>query len=402
MKPEIAFHKPFLSGNELSYIAQTVSRREIGADGVFTQRCAQLLRERLGVPAVFILNSCTAALEMAATLCELGEGDEVILPSFTFAATANAVLRAGARPVFVDIRPDTLNIDENLVEPAITRRTKAIFPIHYAGVACEMDRLMAIACRYGLRVVEDAAHAVNAFYRGRALGTIGDFGAYSFHSTKNYTSGEGGALCVRLPEKVERAEIIRDKGTDRSRFLRGEVARYSWVDLGGSYLPSEISCAFLCAQLEAMGRIKELRRRIFDDYYLYLSEFEEKGCLRLPRVPQDCDTNYHLFYILLPEKAVRDRLLKYFRQKGIQAHFHYTPLHSSPMGRTLGYSCGDFPLTEELSGRLLRLPLYPDLRPEEQVRIVDCLRSFFRKARATFQTPRSKSAGQSYIATRTA
>jgi dTDP-4-amino-4,6-dideoxygalactose transaminase len=324
-----------------------------------------------------MVSSCSAALEIGATMCEIGPGDEVILPSFTFTSTANAFVRLGARPVFVEIRPDTLNLDENLVEAAITRRTKAIFPVHYAGVSCEMDCLLAIAAQHNLRVVEDAAQGVNSFYKGRALGTMGDFGAYSFHSTKDYTGGEGGTLCIRSPENAARAEIIRDKGTDRGRFLRGQADKYSWVDLGSSYTPSEISCAYLYAQLEGMDDIRERRRKIFELYRVLLAEYEENGWLRLPRIPAGCEPNYHMCYILLPDHGTRHRLMLHLRENGIQSLFHYLPLHCSPMGQQLGYRKGDLPVTEDLSGRLLRLPFYPTLRPQDQLRIAKCIQTFF-------------------------
>jgi dTDP-4-amino-4,6-dideoxygalactose transaminase len=305
----------------------------------------------------------------------------VILPSFTFASTANAVVRLGAKPVFVDIRPDTLNIDENLVEAAITPRTKAIFAVHYAGVACEMDRLMAIAAKHNLWVVEDAAQAANGYYRGRALGSIGHLGAYSFHGTKDYTCGEGGALCVNSPEMSARAEIIRDKGTNRNKFMRGEVDKYSWVDVGSSYVPSEIACAFLYAQLEAMDRIKTLRCQIVQRYHNRLRQFEQLGLLRLPQVPAGCDSSHHMYYILLPDQETRDRLIGYLKEKHIRALFHFVPLHCSPMGERWGYREGDLPVTEQSSGRLLRLPFFPGLTEEEQETVVHSIESFFRVIR---------------------
>jgi dTDP-4-amino-4,6-dideoxygalactose transaminase len=378
---EIPFAKPFITGNELKYIAQVIASGGMSSDGRFTQGCAQILKKRFGIHEVFMVPSCTAALEMAAMLSGIGEGDEVLMPSFTFASTANAIVLRGAKPVFVDIRPDTLNIDESLVEAGITPRTKAIFPVHYAGVSCEMDRLMAIAGKHNLLVVEDAAQAVNGHYRGRALGSIGHLGAYSFHSTKDYTCGEGGALCVNSPEMAARAEIMRDKGTNRNQFLRGEVDKYSWVDVGSSYAPSEIACAFLYAQLEMMDRIKALRCQIFQRYQSRLSQFEQLGLLRLPQVPIGCDSSHHMYYILLPDQETRDRLIIYLKEKRIRALFHYVPLHCSPMGRRLGYREGDFPVTEQLSGRLLRVPFYPDLKEEEQETVVHCIESFFSGSR---------------------
>jgi dTDP-4-amino-4,6-dideoxygalactose transaminase len=382
LQSEIPFTRPFTTGNELKYISQVIASGSISSDGRFTQSCAQILKKRFGIHEVFMVPSCTAALEMAAMLCGLNTGDEVLMPSFTFTSTANAVVRLGARPAFVDIRPDTLNIDESLVEAAITSHTKAIFPVHYAGVSCEMDRLMAIAGKYNLLVVEDAAQAVNGYYRGRPLGAIGHLGAYSFHSTKDYTCGEGGALCVNSPEMAARAEIIRDKGTNRNKFLRGEVDKYSWVDVGSSYVPGEIACAFLYAQLEAMDRMKTLRCRIAQCYQSHLSPLEQRGLLRLPQVPIGCDSSHHLYYVLLPDQETRDRLIAYLRERRIRALFHYVPLHCSPMGRRLGYREGDFPVTEELSGRLLRLPFYSDLKEEEQATVVHFIESFFSGTRA--------------------
>jgi dTDP-4-amino-4,6-dideoxygalactose transaminase len=350
----------------------------IAGDGHFTQQCARLLEERFGIHKVLLTPSCTAALEMAAMLCDLGPGDEVILPSFTFVSTANAVVRLGAKPVFVDVRPDTLNIDDALVEEAITERTRAIVPVHYAGVGCEMDRIMTIASRYNLRVIEDAAQGVNAFYNGRALGSIGQLGTYSFHETKNYICGEGGALCINSPELVERAEIIRDKGTNRRQFFRGQVDKYTWVDVGSSYVPSEICSAFLYAQLEMLESIAERRHRIYQFYRQRLKPLEAEGLLRLPQIPNDCDSNYHMFYIVLPTADIRNCLLDHLKAEAIHAVFHYVPLHNSPMGRTFGYEDGDLPVTEELSARLLRLPFFYDISPDEQQRVVDAVHAFYR------------------------
>jgi dTDP-4-amino-4,6-dideoxygalactose transaminase len=377
----IPFNKPFIVGKELFYIAQAVTYGNIAGDGHYTQQCSRLLEERFGIRKVLLTPSCTAALEMATMLCDLGPGDEVILPSFTFVSTANAVVRLGARPVFVDIRADTLNMDEDAVERAVTPQTRAIFPVHYAGVGCAMDDIMAIATRHGLKVLEDAAQGVNAFYKGKPLGSIGALGAYSFHETKNYICGEGGALCINDPDMIERAEIIRDKGTNRKQFFRGAVDKYTWVDVGSSYVPSEICSAFLYAQLELLDAITERRRRIYETYEQRLRPLEEEGLLRLPRLPEDCDSNYHLFYILLPDTPTRDALMAHLRQNGILAVFHYIPLHSSPMGQKFGYNDGQLPVTEELSGRLLRLPFFYGLTEDEQGRVVDGIRTFL-EARA--------------------
>lgn len=376
MPPRIPFNKPFIAGKELYYIAQAVTLGNIASDGYFTEKCSRLLEERYGIHKVLMTPSCTAALEMAAILCDLRPGDEVILPSFTFVSTASAFVRLGAKPVFIDIRPDTLNIDENLIEAAITPKTKAIFPVHYAGVACDMDRIMAIAKKHNLLVVEDAAQGVNAFYDGRALGSIGHFGTYSFHETKNYICGEGGALCINSPEMVERAEIIRDKGTNRQQFFRGQVDKYTWVDLGSSYVLSEISCAFLYGQLEMLDAIAERRRKIYQLYHLRLKPLEAAAFLRLPSIPEHCVSNYHLLYLLLPDVRTRNELLDFLKQGGIEAVFHYVPLHSSPMGRRFGYKDGDLPITEDLSGRLLRLPFYYEITEVEQKHVVEQLTSF--------------------------
>jgi dTDP-4-amino-4,6-dideoxygalactose transaminase len=376
VQPKIPFNKPFLTGKEIEHIASAINNSGIAADGYFTRRCAELLADRFSIIKVLMTPSCTAALEMAAILCDLKPGDEVIMPSFTFVSTANAVVRCGAKPAFADIRPDTLNIDERLIEQRITANTRAIFVVHYAGVSCEMDKIMAIADKHELIVVEDAAQGVNATYNGRALGSIGHLGAYSFHDTKNYVSGEGGALCVNSPEFVERAEIIRDKGTNRSQFFRGEVDKYTWVDVGSSFVPAEIACAFLLAQLEAMDEITARRREVHQFYLENLSPLEEKELLTIQRTPAGYETNFHMFYVLLRDGKTRDGLMAHLKQNGISAVFHYVPLHTSAMGKQFGYREGDLPLTEDLSARLLRLPFYPDITRDEQMRVVSCLSDF--------------------------
>jgi dTDP-4-amino-4,6-dideoxygalactose transaminase len=380
MPPRIPFNKPFIAGKELHYIARAVALGNIGGDGHFTQQCCRLLSERFGIRHVMMVPSCTAALEMAAMLCNLGPGDEVILPSFTFVSTANAVVRLGARPVFVDVRPDTLNLDETLIEDAITPRTRAIFPVHYAGLGCAMDRILAIARGHGLRVVEDAAQAVNSYYAGKALGSLGDLGTYSFHETKNYICGEGGALCINDPALLERAEILRDKGTNRRQFFRGQTDKYTWVDVGSSYVPSEICCAFLYAQLEMMDAITQRRRRLYEAYHDALAPLQVEGVLRLPCIPEDCQGNYHLFYVLLPNARLRDGLLAHLNARGIHAVFHYVPLHSSPMGQRLGYRAEDLPVTEDVSGRLLRLPFYHEMTEDEQAEVVAEVRAWTRSS----------------------
>ena len=370
MLPHIPFNKPFITGKELCYIAQAITAGQVAGDGEFTRRCSRVLEEQFGIQKVLMTSSCTAALEIAAMLCELGPGDEVILPSFTFVSTANAFIRGGATPVFVDIRPDTLNLDEHLLEAAVTPRTRVIVPVHYAGVACAMERLMTIATHHQLVVVEDAAQGVNAFYAGRALGSMGHLGTYSFHATKNYIAGEGGALCLNAPALVDRAEILRDKGTNRRQFIRGEVDKYTWVDVGVSAAPSELCCAFLYAQLQMLDVMTARRRHLYETYYDRLRPLEARGLLRLPCIPASCVSNYHLFYILLPTQAARNALLAYLQQHNIQAAFHYIPLHSSPMGQQFGYKAEDLPITEEVSGCLLRLPLYYDLTEEQQRYVV--------------------------------
>lgn len=374
----IPFNRPFIAGKELFYIAQAVAGGNISGDGRFTRECAEFLEQRFGIHRVLLTPSCTGALEMAAILCDLKEGDEVILPSFTFVSTASAVVRLGARPVFIDIRSDTLNIDDGLIENAITPRTRAIFAVHYAGVGCNMDRIMAIASDHGLMVVEDAAQAVNASYKGRALGSIGHIGTYSFHETKNFICGEGGAICLNRPELVERAEIIRDKGTNRRQFLRGQVDKYTWVDLGSSYVPSEICSAFLYAQLEMMDAINARRRAHYDFYNRHLGPLEADGFLRLPRIPRECESNSHLFWIILPDERTRNALMAHLSDNGITAIFHYVPLHSSPVGKTFGYNERDLPVTEEVSRCLLRLPLYYEISENDQLRVVDSIAKFFR------------------------
>ncbi|HEX2833285.1 MAG TPA: dTDP-4-amino-4,6-dideoxygalactose transaminase [Thermoanaerobaculia bacterium] len=374
----IPFNRPSMVGNELEYIAEAVRGGHLAGDGVFARRCEAWLQQQCESRRVLLTPSCTAALELAALLCEVGEGDEVIMPSFTFVSTANAFVLRGATPVFVDIRPDTLNIDEQLIESAITPRTKVIVPVHYAGVACEMETIQRIASHYRLRIVEDAAQALGATWRGRSLGTFGDLGCWSFHETKNFISGEGGALAIQDPMLIERAEIIREKGTDRSKFFRGQVDKYSWVDLGSSFLPSELVAAFLYAQLEHAQEILNARREIFALYLRELEELEAAGLVRLPRVPADCEPNGHLFYLLLPDETTRDSLLAFLNDAGVNSVFHYVSLHESQAGRRYGRVRGSMSHTESASRRLLRLPCYNGLQIDEQVRVVECIMRFFR------------------------
>jgi dTDP-4-amino-4,6-dideoxygalactose transaminase len=374
---KIPFNKPFIVGKELYYIAQAVLGGHISGDGEFTRKCHALLEELTGARKVLLTHSCTAALEIAAILCDVGPGDEVILPSFTFVSTANAFHLRGARLIFADIRPDTLNIDEEEVRRAVTWRTKVIVPMHYAGVGCDMQSIIQTAGESGIFVVEDAAQAVGSRYKGLCLGTIGDLGAFSFHETKNFICGEGGALVVNNERFIERAEIIREKGTDRSRFFRGEVDKYTWVDVGSSYLPSDMLAAFLYAQLEHMEEINRRRGEIFEYYYNTLSPLEEEGFITLPAIPRESMPNNHMFYVLLRDEKTRDGLMAHLKSKGILAVFHYLPLHLSGVGRSMGYTDGQLPVTESVSGRLLRLPFYFDLGRKEQDKVVRNIRKFF-------------------------
>jgi len=371
---KIPFNKPYLTGKELGYIQESLKSGNIVGNGGFTKKCESLMEKIFGAKKVLLTGSCTDAIEMASLLANLETDDEVIVPSFTFVSTVNAFILRGAKPIFVDIREDTLNMDETKIEEKITSRTKAIFPVHYAGVSCEMDTIMDIAGRYKLSVVEDAAQGVYAKYKGKYLGAIGNLGTYSFHGTKNYTCGEGGALVINDESLIERAEILREKGTNRSKFLRGEIDKYTWVDVGSSFLLSDVLASFLYAQLENLDEINRKRKAIFEFYYENLKELEEAGELRLPIIPDGCETNYHLFYILLHSEEKRNFLMEQLKDAGIQAVFHYVPLHNSPMGMRFGYRDGDLPLTESLSGRLLRLPFYADLELEEQKLIVNMVK----------------------------
>ncbi len=369
----IPFNRPYATGKELTYQTEALGNFHLSGDGPFTKRCHQWLEQRTGAAKALLTHSCTSALDIAALLLDLEPGDEVIIPSFTFVSTANAFVLRGAVPVFVDIREDTLNLDEKLIEAAITPRTRAIAPIHYAGVACEMDTVLAIAQRHRLAIVEDAAQGVMAAYKGRALGAIGNLGSFSFHETKNIISGEGGALLIRDPAMVSRAEIIREKGTDRERFFRGEVDKYTWQDLGSSFLPSDLIAAFLWAQLEQAERITRERLAIWHRYHALLEPLEQQGLLRRPIIPDDCQHNGHIYHILLPSGTDRQRALRELKQQGIGAVFHYVPLHSSPAGRRFGRAHGDLALTTSLSERLIRLPMWLGLQEAQQRRVRDAL-----------------------------
>ena len=379
MERSIPFNQPCLAGKELEYVRQAVDLGKLAGDGEFARRCAALLEERFQIAKVVLTNSCTAALEMAALLCDLAPGDEVLLPSFTFVSTANAVVRCGATPVFVDIRPDTLNLDESLLESLVSSNTRAIFPVHYAGIGCAMDAIAEFAAQRELIVVEDAAQAVHASWEGRALGSFGHLAAFSFHETKNFICGEGGALAINDSRFFKRAEILRDKGTDRQRFFRGEVDKYTWVDTGSSYTCSELGAAFLYGQLEQMDQISARREAVYQRYRTGLAALEAAGHLKLPLVPENCQTNFHMFYLLLNDRQTRDDLLEYLREQAIHAVFHYVPLHSSPMGRAAGKTPRPLPVTEMVSNQLLRLPLFPDLSTADQHRVIDAVRGFFER-----------------------
>jgi dTDP-4-amino-4,6-dideoxygalactose transaminase len=376
MRQFIPFNHASLSGKELAYIAQTVEAGELAGDNTFTRKCNHLLLEVLGVNRILLTPSCTHALEMAALLLNIQPGDEVIVPSFTFVSTALAFFQRGARIVFCDVRTDTLNLDETRLETLVTTRTKAIVPVHYAGVGCEMDTILATAARHGVAVVEDNAHGLFGKYKGRWLGTFGCLAAQSFHATKNLTCGEGGALLVNDPRYSERAEIIREKGTDRSRFFRGQVDKYSWVDVGSSYLLSDVLAAFLFAQLEKWEEIQSRRKAIWDRYNKSLAVWAPANGIRLPVIPPECKQAYHMFYLLLPSLAKRRALIAHLKACGIESVFHYLPLHLSKMGVRLGGKVGDCPVTEDVSDRLLRLPFFNSLAGTDQERGIASLLEF--------------------------
>lgn len=373
----IPFNIPPYVGNEMSCLTDVIEKRKLCGDGEYTRKCNNWLEERTGCPKALLTTSCTHAQELAAILCDIGSGDEVIMPSYTFVSTANAFVLRGAIPVFVDIRPDTMNIDEKLIERAITEKTKAIVPVHYAGVSCEMDTILDIAKRYRLFVIEDAAQGVMSSYKGKALGSIGDFGCYSFHETKNYSMGEGGALLVKDVENAERAEIIREKGTNRSQFFRGMVDKYTWVEPGSSYLPSELNAAYLYGQLQEADKINNKRLRDYDEYYSLLLPLREKGLIELPFVPPECVHNAHMFYIKVKNLEERTRLINYLREYDILTVFHYVPLHSSPAGEKFGHFYGEDIYTTRESERLLRLPMYYQLKQEEILQVVQKIYQFF-------------------------
>ena len=373
----ISFNKPFVTGNEFGYISEAIDNECLSGDGLFTAKCHDWLERSVGCRKALLTHSCTAALEMAAILLNIGPGDEVIMPSYTFVSTANAFVLHGGVPVFVDVRPDTLNIDETKIEAAITERTKAIVPVHYAGVGCDMDAIMEIAVRHGLQVVEDAAHGVMCSYKGQPLGSFGAMATFSFHETKNIISGEGGALLINDERYVERAEIIREKGTNRSKFFRGEVDKYTWIDIGSSFLPSDILAAFLWAQIEQAEEITSKRLDIWQRYNDELADLQGRGRLRRPVVPADCRHNAHMYYILMNDLSARSSLLDYLNSKGINAVFHYVPLHSSPAGLKYGRVFGDMAVTDDVSDRLVRLPLWVGLGDSEVSEVVSAVGEFF-------------------------
>lgn len=365
-----------MTGKELWYISQAHNNKQLSGDGPFTKKCHNVLLKLKQTQKALLTHSCTAALEMSAILSEIQPGDEVIMPSYTFVSTANAFVLRGAVPVFVDIRPDTLNIDETLIEQSITTKTKAIVPVHYAGVACEMDTILEIAKRYNLLVIEDAAQSIRAFYKNKPLGSIGDMGTLSFHETKNITSGEGGALLINNERFLDRAEIIREKGTNRSKFSRGQVDKYTWVDIGSSYLPGEIIAAFLLAQLEEVDSITEKRLHIWNLYHELLKPLEEKGILRRPVVPTHCKHNAHMYYILLNSEENRDSLMNHFKNNDIISVFHYVPLHSSPAGKKYGRISGNMEVTDRVSSCLLRLPLFREMEENDVEKVVGDVSKF--------------------------
>ena len=373
----IPFNIPPYFGVEEQYIHDAIMSRKICGDGSFTKRCSTWLEDRFQAHRVLLITSGTSALDMAALLCGLQPGDEVILPSYTFSSTATSLVLAGAKLVFVDIRPDTMNIDETKIESAITDKTKVIVTVHYAGVACEMDTIMEIARRHGLKVIEDAAQGVMSTYKGRALGTIGDFGCFSFHETKNYSMGEGGALLINKPEYVERAEIMREKGTNRAKFLRGQVDKYTWVDFGDSYLPSELNAAYLCGQLEHADVINNDRLNTWNLYYQELKPLADAGKLEVPTIPSGCKHNAHMFYIKCEEIEERTRFISYLKEQGIQSTFHYVPLHSAPAGLKFGRFDGNDVYTTKESERLTRLPMYYGLSAEDAHKVITAVRSFW-------------------------
>lgn len=382
----IPFNRPSAVGDELRYMADALKASHISGDGAYTRRCQTLLEQALSVPKVLLTTSCTHALELAALLLDIQTGDEVIVPSFTFVSTVNAFVLRGARPIFIDIRPDTLNLDERQLEGLVTSRTKAIVVMHYAGIACEMEAIMNVARRHNIPLVEDNAHGLFGRYRGKSLGTFGAFATQSFHETKNFSCGEGGALVLNRSDDIERAEIIREKGTNRSQLFRGLVGKYTWIEVGSSYLPSDLLAAFLYAQLEQRERIQAARRGIWERYNMELRNWATENNIRLPVVPEGCEHPFHLFYLLLPSPEIRQRLIVHLAERGILAVFHYLPLHLSPMGQQFGGREGDCPVAEDASARLLRLPFYNDLSAADQADVIAAVCSFASPRESTVPT----------------
>ena len=372
----VPFNAPGAIGRDLRYLQEAAQSNQLSGDGPFTKRCEELLRDALGATRVLLTTSCTHALEMAGLLLDVGAGDEVILPAFTFVSTANAFVLRGATPVFADIRPDTLNIDERALPSLITSRTRAIVVVHYAGIGCEMDQIMTTARTHRLSVVEDNAHGLFGFYRGRPLGSFGALSTLSFHDSKNFTCGEGGALVVNDATFVERAEVLREKGTNRSRFFRGEIDKYSWMDVGSSYVPSEMLAAFLLGQLEERGRVQARRAGIFAAYSDGLGDWAGSQGIGMPHVPAQCDPAWHLFYLMLPDLGARQRFISHMKSRGIHCLFHYLPLNTSPMGQRCGGQPGACPIAERVSDRLVRLPLFTTMTEEQQVRVIEAARAF--------------------------
>ena len=370
---KIPFNKPYVAAGSENYLCQAVANMHFSGDGPFTKKCHALLEQVLGVPKVLLTTSCTHALEMAALLLDIKPDDEVIVPSFTFVSTINAFVLRGAKPVFIDIRPDTLNLDEKQLERLITKKTKAIVPVHYGGISCEMDTILKIAAGYGVPVVEDNAHGLFGLYKGRYLGTLGSLATQSFHETKNFSCGEGGALLINEPKFAERAEIIREKGTNRNRFFRGMVDKYTWVDVGSSFLPSDILAALLYAQIEQHEQIQEKRKSIWNLYLTRLADWAKENQIGLPHVPEDCTPAYHLFYLLMPSLEARTKFIAILKAQQITSVFHYLPLHLSEMGLKFGGNIGDCPITESYSDRLIRLPFYNDLSNNDQMKIINCI-----------------------------
>ena len=374
----ISFNVPPYVGKEKEYVSQAIDNHKICGDGEFTKKCSAWIEEKTGTEKALLTTSCTHATEMAALLCDIQPGDEIIMPSYTFVSTADAFVLRGAKVVFVDIRPDTMNIDEKKIEAAITKKTKAIVPVHYAGVSCEMDTIMDIARRHNLCVIEDAAQGVMSKYKGKALGTIGDFGCYSFHETKNYSMGEGGALLIKNADMIENAEILREKGTNRSKFFRGQIDKYTWVNYGSSYLPSELNAAYLWAELEEADKVNENRLASWNHYYEGLSELSEQGKIDLPVVPEGCEHNAHMFYIKAKDLEERTRLISFMKEQGVGCVFHYIPLHSAPAGRKFGRFYGEDVYTTRESERLMRLPMYYGLEAEQIDYVIEKIKEFYK------------------------